>query len=120
MIMGLDTTHEAWHGPCSAFNDWRRWVAQKALGMDLDKMEGFCDGGFSWSHIKHPLVPLLNHSDCDGVLPLAALKEIADSLMELATASEEPPKRHSNEWYCLRFADGCQAAIKAGEDIKFG
>jgi hypothetical protein len=38
--MGLDTTHNAWSGPYSSFNNWRRWIADK-IGIPLDLMEGF-------------------------------------------------------------------------------
>jgi len=38
--MGLDTTHDAWHGPYSAFNNWRTWIASK-IGIPLKLMDGF-------------------------------------------------------------------------------
>lgn len=38
--MGLDTTHNAWHGPYSSFNNFRRQLA-KHYGIPLDLMEGF-------------------------------------------------------------------------------
>ena len=41
--MGLDTTHDAWSGPYTAFDRWRRWVA-KQEGIPLDLMEGFMAG----------------------------------------------------------------------------
>lgn len=39
-VMGLDTTHDCWHGAYSAFMRWRRGIA-KAAGIPLDLMEGF-------------------------------------------------------------------------------
>lgn len=38
--MGLDTSHDCWHGAYSAFMRWRRAVA-KAAGIPLDLMENF-------------------------------------------------------------------------------
>jgi hypothetical protein len=38
--MGLDTTHNCWHGGYGAFNVWRRAIAEVA-GIPLDLMEGF-------------------------------------------------------------------------------
>jgi len=38
--MGLDTTHDAWHGPYSSFNRWRHWLADQ-IGIPLELMEGF-------------------------------------------------------------------------------
>jgi hypothetical protein len=40
--MGLDTSHDAWHGPYSMFNRWRTWLASQ-LGIPLCLMEGFYD-----------------------------------------------------------------------------
>lgn len=38
--MGLDTSHDCWHGAYSAFNRWREGIA-KAAGIPLPLMEGF-------------------------------------------------------------------------------
>ena len=40
--MGLDTSHDCWHGPYSAFMRWREWLADLA-GIPLRLMEGFCE-----------------------------------------------------------------------------
>lgn len=50
--MGLDTTHNAWHGAYSAFNKWRTEIA-KCLGIPLDLMEGFYPTDDNQYH--HPL-----------------------------------------------------------------
>ena len=42
--MGLDTTHDCWHGPYSSFMRWREEVA-RAVGVPLWLMEGFYGGG---------------------------------------------------------------------------
>lgn len=39
--MGLDTSHNAWHGPYSSFGHWRNWVAIQLGLPPLDLMEGF-------------------------------------------------------------------------------
>ncbi len=39
--MGLDTTHDCWHGPYSSFNRWRTQLAAE-IGLPLPLMEGFC------------------------------------------------------------------------------
>lgn len=41
--MGLDTTHNAWHGAYSAFNTWRKKIAEVAGFPPLELMEGFYD-----------------------------------------------------------------------------
>lgn len=43
--MGLDTSHDAWSGPYSAFMRWRRAVARLAGFPPLDIMEGFYEAG---------------------------------------------------------------------------
>ena len=39
--MGLDTTHDCWHGAYSAFMRWRQEIARIAGLPPLDLMEGF-------------------------------------------------------------------------------
>jgi hypothetical protein len=41
--MGLDTSHDCWHGAYSAFHRWRHAIAN-AIGLRLDHMQGFADG----------------------------------------------------------------------------
>lgn len=41
--MGLDTTHECWHGPYSSFMRWRIEIAH-VVGVPLNLMEGFYRG----------------------------------------------------------------------------
>jgi hypothetical protein len=41
--MGLDTSHNAWHGAYSAFHRWRQKIAQVAGLPPLELMEGFYD-----------------------------------------------------------------------------
>ncbi len=39
--MGLDCSHDAWHGPYGSFMAWRREIASAAGLPPLDLMEGF-------------------------------------------------------------------------------
>lgn len=39
--MGLDTTHDAWHGGYGSFNHWRIWLAEQFELPPLELMEGF-------------------------------------------------------------------------------
>ena len=41
--MGLDISHDAWHGAYSAFMTWRRKIAELSGLPPLDLMEGFYD-----------------------------------------------------------------------------
>ena len=39
--MGLDTSHDAWHGSYSTFNEWRNLIARAAGFPPLKEMVGF-------------------------------------------------------------------------------
>lgn len=113
--MGLDTSHDCWHGAYSAFMRWRQEIAKAAGLPPLELMEGFFSGlnsGVSlptlWHHpipeysqirtlderlpIKweclkpSPLHELLYHSDCDGDIPWQSCGPIADALEALLPA----------------------------------
>jgi hypothetical protein len=77
--MGLDTSHNAWHGPYSSFNEFRRAVARAAGFVPLDQL---------WRENKwddaEPLHKLLNHSDCDGEIKWEDCEGIAKRLEEIA------------------------------------
>lgn len=106
--MGLDTTHDAWHGAYSAFMRWRTEVAKAAGLPPLSLMEGFFSTDYrhpiyldpsaselsrnslralneglpiKWECLKpSPLHELLFHSDCDGEIPAESCGPIADAL----------------------------------------
>lgn len=107
--MGLDTTHDCWHGPYSAFMRWRQAVAEAAGIPPLMLMEGFFErNGYMdpfrdlarqwpdtaetyyrglpipWDALKSsPLHVLLSHSDADGTIAAADCAPLADALEEL-------------------------------------
>lgn len=125
--MGLDTTHNAWHGPYSSFMDWRIWIASKA-GINLLDMEGYSDRDYSnpdrkkghikWNMIKDDLKYLLNHSDCDGKISAKRCKKIADRLKTII----DNTTGLENQYYydkTVQFRKGCIEAYKNDEPIKF-
>ncbi len=128
--MGLDTSHDCWHGPYSSFNRWRTIVAQAAGYPPLEMMEGFgnCEmtplglvssGKIPWDSLPaSPLQLLLNHSDCDGKIKSEDCDAIADALEELLPRIPEDgpwsPRDHAS-----RFIKGLRAAAAAKEDVEF-
>ena len=75
-------------------NHWARWtysgfgrfrnLLAAEEGFDLGIMEGFgSDEQTPWTGITSPLVPLLNHSDCDGELSAAECAQILPRLTEV-------------------------------------
>lgn len=111
--MGLDISHDTWHGAYSAFNLWRQQVAYLAGFPPLELMEGFYDEDhqpfillhhlfksddisiypikrlmerlpIKWDAFSNdPLSELLYHSDCDGYITYGKCGKIAKRLTEL-------------------------------------
>ena len=137
--MGLDTTHDCWHGAYSAFTRWRHKIAETA-GYAIWKVL-YGDGTtnptimLDWGHIPDdallgewdkpqadPLVYLLAHSDCEGIIkpeqagPLAArLREIVPSL------PDEDGGGHIGNWRSktMQFVAGLEDAVAKGENVEF-
>ncbi len=120
--MGLDTSHNAWHGAYSAFMRWRTEIA-RLIDVPLDKMEGFVLGGVKWETLRpDPLYALLSHSDCDGEIAPDDCAKIADRLEELLPKLPEGDAGgHIGYWRekTKQFIDGCRAASAAGEPLDF-
>lgn len=73
------------HWSYSGFNRFRERLAAE-VGVHLMGMEGFRrDGqpGESWSKVKDPIKPLLNHPDCDGEMTPKQCEQVAPRLKEL-------------------------------------
>ncbi len=116
--MGLDTSHDAFHGPYSMFMNWRIWLATQ-IGIPLELMEGFYDkdsGPLALLNYRYPkgdeldmasirriaenfpllwdafrptvLHKLLYHSDCDGYINWADCGKIAKELKKLLSEIE--------------------------------
>lgn len=122
--MGLDTTHDAWHGAYSSFNQWRKWIALQ-IGIDLYKMEGF-GGEISWDTVKDDLKYLLNHSDCDGYITSLRCKKIAVRLKEIIGDRKVPEDWYSSEdedayflYKTKQFMKGCKLAHNRNERLEF-
>ena len=121
--MGLDTSHDCWHGAYSAFHRWRTKLMEVAFHMDLNHMQGF-GGGVSWLPMKNdPLVKLLDHSDSDGIIKASDCAPLADRLEELLPALREAGDGGghigSYEEKTQQFIDGLRLAASRNEDVDF-
>lgn len=126
--MGLDTSHNCWHGPYSSFNEFRHALA-KCIGIDLEEYIGY--GNLSatkdLASIEHGIMPLLNHSDCDGDLTPDEAKMIADGLQDILDRIGEESsyviEREYGVWRFIerieQFRDGCLLAWENKETIDF-
>lgn len=140
--MGLDTTHDAWHGAYSAFTRWRDEIA-KAAGYAFLKSDGA--HGFSrdvvaidWGHIperalmgdwsgldapKDPLMYLIAHSDCEGEIRPEQAAPLADALEALLPKLKGVPGGgHIGPSFTEKtktFIAGLRRAVAANEPLEF-
>ncbi len=142
--MGLDTSHDCWHGAYGAFTRWRHKLAEVAGYAIWPVVEERLSNGtgfgrdtvmIDWGHVTEanlqgewdtapadPLVLLIAHSDCDGVIHPEHAKLLADRLAELLPLlPDEDAPGHIGHWHLKTqmFIDGLQAAAEAGEDVVF-
>lgn len=118
--MGLDTTHDCWHGAYSSFNEFRRAIA-RAVGFDLMTMVGF-GGDTNWDALgDDPIAILLNHSDCDGSIAAKDCARLADRMEQLLPALEAMPRRPVRDFAddARVFITGLLDAAELGEDVEF-
>lgn len=143
--MGLDVTYDCWHGAYSAFARWRHGLAQVA-GYAVWPVVHDWGGGLNvprdtvmvdWGHLgtpQHlagdwevtpddPLLVLIIHSDCEGVIRAAQCGPLADRLEELLPLLPiEPDSGHIGDWGATtrKFIEGLRAAAADGADVEFG
>tara|TARA_R110000772_G_scaffold6250_5_gene21941 strand:- start:2067 stop:2417 length:351 start_codon:yes stop_codon:yes gene_type:complete len=115
--MGLDTSHNCWHGPYSSFGRFRDVLA-KEIGINLKDYFGY-GGDNPTKHLEdidHDIMPLLNHSDCDGELSVEDSKRIVKGLESiLETYTEDDYFRDK----MIQFRDGLLDAISSNEVVDF-
>jgi len=146
--MGLDTTHNCWHGAYSAFMEWRIKIAHLAGFPPLELMEGFwegshlqevfgmtnfCRGSFErlmerlpikWDNYEeNPLTILLRHSDCEGIICYDDAPYIARELEKLLLQMKTIPDQngHIGNWHqkTSQFIKGLRLASTMKENIEF-
>lgn len=142
--MGLDTSHGCWHGAYSAFSRWRDQLAVAAgyqlmhptpeeiragappsMQYPMIEWSGIVDKNYmgEWDRTPpDPLIVLIAHSDCDGVIHPAQAGPLADRLAEiLPKMPEGDGGGHVRNWRetTQRFIDGLREAVDLGEDVVF-
>jgi hypothetical protein len=131
--MGLDTTHDAFHGAYSAFNRFRQAVASAAGGSfpphddkSLDPEMWYTGDGVSQD--SHPgLWEFMSHSDCDGDISPEMCAKVADDLEALLPKIEalawpdagHIARRGGMVKVTEKFIAGCRSAHAANEPLEF-
>lgn len=112
--MGLNFRHSNVCWGYSGFNLFRERLASE-IGIDLRKMEGFGGGG-SWVNIIDPIVPFLNHSDCEGELTPSECLSVAPRLRQLIAnwPNDDRDKSRASE-----LADDMERFAKDGQPLVF-
>lgn len=119
--MGLDTTHNCFHGPYSTFMRFRRSLADQ-IGINLDDYVEYDreKGTKSLVDLDHPLQPLFNHSDCEGELSVKESKQIVEGLNSVIDQFDKSkPQDFDFLNRVIQFRDGCLEAIQKKEKIIF-
>lgn len=133
--MGLDTSHDCWHGPYSQFMRWRQW-----LNLFITKERGESDpvakeisykGATreaiieAWEQEIYadqsvPINVLMAHSDCDGEIPADVAGPLADDLQRIADKFL-PPRGSYDEMRPAteRFIAGLRLAASLNEPVEF-
>jgi hypothetical protein len=140
--MGLDCSHDAFHGAYSAFNRLRQEVCKAAGGRfpyyseedkiylrDVQKVEHISDGRWyvpdEVSREAWPgLYIFLEHQDCEGVISPADCKLVADDLTKLLPLISAEGHGHlardgGARAVVQQFIDGCLKAHDANEELIF-
>lgn len=117
--MGLDIRPGGASWSYSGFHEFRVRLAAEE-GFVLAEMQGFGapwrneqPGIRGWDEIKSPLVPLLNHSDCEGYLDAYECEEMLPRLRQIAAKwSDTPndPELRYNLVQLQRLIDGMEHA----------
>jgi hypothetical protein len=141
--MGLDMSHNAWHGGYASFDRFRttltavaglpltdgdlpntKWIdinwdavtTLNLMGEWGEKLPTLRDGTFD------PLMLLIVHSDCDGVLHPYHAKLIADRVEELIPLLPVEAEGRHRGYYAEKaqqLVDGFRRAHAAGEEVVF-
>jgi len=140
--MGLDTTHDAFHGAYSAFNRFRQ-AACEALGgsfpphSNLERLKAIGvteEPRRDWWYVPdevtretHPgMYFFLEHEDCDGIIPPEMCGLIAEEMERLLPRLDEMGEDVGHiaaaggiGAVARRFIKGCRLAAKRNEKITF-
>lgn len=113
--MGLDTTHDCWHGSYGSFKGWRSVIADAGeLTVNWDMVTSDNIQGDWHTDPEDVLMVLIAHSDCEGLLYHRYLSPLADRLEGLLPSLSG----RYHEW-TVQFIEGLRSADLHGDDVEF-
>lgn len=118
--MGLSISHDCWQGTCSSFNRFRYSLGYQ-IGINLDDYNGYGNNGFKdLNIIESELIPLFDHSDCDGRLTIRECRSIVKGLNKvLKNFNEKLEMDYDFRDNVIKFRDGCLNAISDRKMVHF-
>jgi hypothetical protein len=125
--MGLDISHNAFHGAYSSFMRFRLAIVE-AVGGTYERPSYLLPDGYEKENAPG-LHEFLSHSDSDGEISPESCKVIADELEAILPKIEEMDL-NEYEWGHItrdggilavtkRFIEGCRKAHEANEPLNF-
>jgi hypothetical protein len=133
--MGLDTTHDCWHGPYSAFMRWRanlsfhimreRARTGDAIASEIERMGTTREAiAKAWEKGLYddqsvPINVLMNHSDCEDDIEAKDCAPLADALEQLLLSIPARADYDSVRPATERFIAGLRRAAARGEKVGF-
>jgi len=112
--MGIDFSHGDAHWSYSGFNNFRNSLV-KTLGYTTSLHIMYEDGTYVRMQ-KEPIYPLINHSDCDGVLTVKEMQQVLPQLKDIVNCW---PEGDYDKVRGLSFIDGIEEAINENESLEF-
>lgn len=108
-----------WSTSYGGFNELRRRLAESAGMGNLDDYQGY--GGTQPYPPDEPLVPLLNHSDCEGELWWWQIEGLADRLVAVSRdwPHDVPAPFASDRARVERLAELCRRCVNERGVIAF-
>lgn len=114
-MMGLDFKGSEAHWSYGGFMRFRQRLAASVGIVDLLAMDGF-DGKGSWESVPNdPIVPFLQHSDCDGELSAAECAKIGPRLREILVPWADDYDKQQGLLLC----DGMDDCAASGDALVF-
>jgi len=117
--MGLDITHDCWHGPYSKFMRFRRSLCLQ-INIDIDMFSDYGGNGKSSESLDHDIMPLINHSDCDGRLTVKESRRIIKGLQSiLDNFNKDLPMDYDFKDMIIQFKKGLELSVKSRQIVRF-